>query len=112
MTEFTLTKRDAGMVVFTDLDGTLLDHETYSCGPPKNHWITRCYADARVTGLNSDFQSEVDAAYISPWGSCMAAESFLTDPLGAPQIPDGNRMVPRIPDIFARLNEAVEIDIT
>lgn len=33
MTEFTLTKLDAGMVVFTDLDGTLLDHETYSYDP-------------------------------------------------------------------------------
>ena len=33
MTEFTLTKPDAGMVVFTDLDGTLLDHETYSYSP-------------------------------------------------------------------------------
>jgi len=112
MAELSPMKPDTGMVVFGDLDGTLLDHETYSCGPPKNHWITRCYADARVTGLNSDFQSEVDAAYVSPWGSCMAAESFLTDPLGAPPIPDWNRVVPRIPDIFARLNEAVEIDNT
>ncbi|MBI4166569.1 MAG: HAD-IIB family hydrolase [Acidobacteria bacterium] len=33
MTEFTLTKPDGGMVVFTDLDGTLLDHETYSYSP-------------------------------------------------------------------------------
>ena len=33
MAEFTLTKPVAGMVVFTDLDGTLLDHETYSYRP-------------------------------------------------------------------------------
>ena len=26
-------KPDGGLVVFTDLDGTLLDHETYSYGP-------------------------------------------------------------------------------
>jgi mannosyl-3-phosphoglycerate phosphatase len=33
MARLSLMKPDAGMVVFTDLDGTLLDHETYSYSP-------------------------------------------------------------------------------
>ena len=33
MAELFQTKPDAGLVVFTDLDGTLLDHETYSYAP-------------------------------------------------------------------------------
>ena len=33
MAQLSQVKPDAGLVVFTDLDGTLLDHETYSCSP-------------------------------------------------------------------------------
>jgi len=33
MAELSQVKPDAGLVVFTDLDGTLLDHETYSYSP-------------------------------------------------------------------------------
>jgi mannosyl-3-phosphoglycerate phosphatase len=33
MAQLSQMKPDAGLVVFTDLDGTLLDHETYSCSP-------------------------------------------------------------------------------
>jgi glucosyl-3-phosphoglycerate synthase len=72
--------------------------------------ITRYYADARINGLNFDRHAEEDAVHAFVRGLRLAAESFLTDPLGAPLIPNWNRVVAAIPDIFARLNEAVELD--
>jgi len=72
--------------------------------------ITRYYADARINGLNFDRHAEEDAVHAFARALGLAAESFLADPLGAPLIPNWNRVVAAIPDIFARLNEAVEID--
>ena len=43
-----------------------------------------------------------------PWR--LATESFRADPLGVPLIPNWNRVVAAVPDIFTRLNEAVEQD--
>jgi glucosyl-3-phosphoglycerate synthase len=40
----------------------------------------------------------------------IAAEAFLADPLGAPLIPNWNRVTAAIPDIYAQLKEAVEQD--
>ena len=57
------------------------------------------------TILFRDLQSAADAR-----GLRLAAESFLAAPLGAPLIPNWNRVVAAMPDIFARLHEAVEID--
>ncbi len=74
--------------------------------------ITRYYADARINGLNFDRHAEEDAVHAFARGLRLAAESFLADPLGAPLIPNWNRVVAAIPDIFPRLNEAVEIDNT
>ena len=74
--------------------------------------ITRDYADARITGLNFDRHAEEDAVHAYVRGLRMAAESFLADPLGAPLIPNWNRVVAAMPDIFAQLNEAVELDNT
>jgi glucosyl-3-phosphoglycerate synthase len=72
--------------------------------------ITRYYADARINGLNFDRHAEEDAVHAFARGLSLASESFLADPLGAPLIPNWNRVVAAIPDIFARLSEAVEID--
>jgi glucosyl-3-phosphoglycerate synthase len=74
--------------------------------------VTRYYADARINGLNFDRHAEEDAVHAFARGLRLAAESFLADPLGAPLIPNWNRVVAAIPDIFTRLNEAVEIDNT
>ncbi|MBI4166572.1 MAG: glycosyl transferase [Acidobacteria bacterium] len=74
--------------------------------------ITRFYADARVNGLKFDRHAEEDAVHAFARGLRLAAQSFLADPLGAPLIPNWNRVVAAIPDIFARLNEAVENDNT
>jgi glucosyl-3-phosphoglycerate synthase len=74
--------------------------------------ITRYYADARINGLNFDRHAEEDALHAFARALGLAAESFLADPLGAPLIPNWNRVVAAIPDIFKRLNEAVDIDNT
>jgi glucosyl-3-phosphoglycerate synthase len=74
--------------------------------------ITRYYADARINGLSFDRHAEEDAVHAFTHGLRLAAESFLADPLGAPLIPNWNRVVAAIPDIFAQLNEAVELDNT
>jgi glucosyl-3-phosphoglycerate synthase len=72
--------------------------------------ITRYYADARINGLSFDRHAEEEAVHAFARALRLAAEDFLADPLGAPLIPNWNRVVAAIPDIFARLNEAVEID--
>jgi len=74
--------------------------------------ITRHYADARINGLNFDRHAEEEAVHAFARALRLATESFLTDPLGAPLIPNWNRVVAAMPDIFGRLNEAVEIDNT
>jgi glucosyl-3-phosphoglycerate synthase len=72
--------------------------------------ITRYHADAMINGLVFDRHAEEDAVHAFARGLRLAAESFLADPLGQPLIPNWNRIVAAIPDIFARLNEAVESD--
>jgi len=74
--------------------------------------ITRYYADARLNGLEFDRHSEEDAVHAFARGLRLAAETFLSDPLGAPLIPNWNRVVAAVPDIYARLNQAVEADNT
>jgi glucosyl-3-phosphoglycerate synthase len=74
--------------------------------------ITRYYADARINGLNFDRHAEEDAVHAFARALRLAADSFLADPLGAPLIPNWNRVVAATPDIFKRLNEAVDIDNT
>ena len=72
--------------------------------------ITRYYADARINGLIFDRHAEEEAVHSFARGLRLAAESFLSDPLGAPLIPNWNRVVAAIPNIFAQLDEAVEMD--
>jgi glucosyl-3-phosphoglycerate synthase len=72
--------------------------------------ITRYHADAMINGLNFDRHEEEEAVHAFARGLKLAAEGFLADPLGQPLIPNWNRIVAAAPDIFARLNEAVEND--
>lgn len=74
--------------------------------------ITRYNADALVNGLTYDRHAEEEAVDAFARGLRLAAESFLADPLGQPLIPNWNRVVAAIPDIYDRLNEAVECDNT
>ena len=74
--------------------------------------ITRYHADAMVNGLSFDRHAEEEAVDAFARGVRLAAESFLADPLGQPLIPNWNRVVAAMPDIYQRLNEAVECDHT
>lgn len=74
--------------------------------------ITRYHADAMVNGLSFDRHAEEEAVDAFARGLRMAAESFLADPLGQPLIPNWNRVVAAIPDIYQRLGEAVDSDNT
>jgi len=72
--------------------------------------ITRYHADASINGLAFDLHAEEEVVHAFARGLRLAGESFLADPLGQPLIPNWNRVVAAIPDIFKRLNEAVEED--
>jgi len=72
--------------------------------------ITRYHADAVINGLQYDRHAEEDAVHAFARGLRIAAESYLADPLGQSLIPNWNRIVAAMPDIFQQLNEAVEHD--
>lgn len=72
--------------------------------------ITRYHADAMINGLHFDRHGEEEAVHAFARGLKLAAEGFLADPRGQPLIPNWNRIVAAVPDIFARLKEAVEND--
>ena len=74
--------------------------------------ITRYHADAMVNGLSFDRHAEEEAVDAFARGLRLAAESYLADPLGQPLIPNWNRVVAAMPDIYQRLHEAVECDNT
>ena len=74
--------------------------------------IARYHADAMVNGLSFDRHAEEEAVDAFARGLRVAAESFLADPLGQPLIPNWNRVVAAIPDIYERLSEAVDSDNT
>jgi glucosyl-3-phosphoglycerate synthase len=74
--------------------------------------IVRYHADAMINGLEFDRHTEETAVHVFVRGLGLAAESFLADSLGTPLIPNWNRVVAAVPDIFARLEEAVEQDNT
>lgn len=72
--------------------------------------ITRYYADARINGLQFDRHAEEEAVHAFARALRLAADGFLADPLGVPLIPNWNRVVAAMPDVFKQLEEAVEID--
>jgi len=70
--------------------------------------IRRYYADASLNGLKYDLHGEDSAVLLFAQSLRSAAEEFLRDPLGAPQIPNWNRIFAAMPDIGARLQGAVD----
>jgi glucosyl-3-phosphoglycerate synthase len=73
--------------------------------------INRYYADAMLNGLEFDRHAEeLDvAAFAKSLG--LAASEFIEDPLGAPLIPNWNRVLAALPDFFERLRQAVSDDM-
>lgn len=70
--------------------------------------IRRFYADASINGLEYDLHAEDSAVLLFAQSLRAAAEDFLQNPLGAPQIPNWNRIFAAIPDIGDRLRAAVD----
>ncbi|MDX2180896.1 MAG: hypothetical protein SFV18_14970 [Bryobacteraceae bacterium] len=67
--------------------------------------IRRYAADAQINGLSFDRHAEDTAVHSFAESLRDAAKSYQDDPLGAPQIPNWNRVVAAIPGIYPRLRE-------
>lgn len=67
-------------------------------------------ADAEVNGLRYDRPQEELAAATFAGSIRIAADDCLRDPLGAPMIPDWNRVEAVLPDFLPALLEAVQSD--
>src|SRR6266536_2588509 len=63
-------------------------------------------ADAAINGLGFDRHEEEMAVATFVRGIRAAAKAFQDDPLGAPLIPNWNRVHSALPSFFAELNEA------
>ena len=73
-------------------------------------WIKRYEDDAVINSLLFDRHREGRAVETFNRALRQAGEDFLKNPLGAPQIPNWNRVHSAIPEIYDLLNEAVEAD--
>ena len=72
--------------------------------------ITRYYADALINGLELDRHEEEVAVQAFANAVGLAAEDYIKDPLGAPLIPNWNRVLAALPDFFSQLELVVEED--
>jgi glucosyl-3-phosphoglycerate synthase len=67
-------------------------------------------ADAAINGLTYDSREEKMAVATFVRSIRVAAEAYLRDPLGAPLIPNWNRVLATLPDFLDELREAVLLD--
>jgi glucosyl-3-phosphoglycerate synthase len=72
--------------------------------------ITRYHADAAINGLSFDRHDEETMVSVFSGALRLASERFLADPLGAPLIPNWNRIVSAFPDFLDELRLAVDED--
>ncbi len=72
--------------------------------------INRYHADAAINGLAFDRNEEESTVVAFAEGLRLACQRYLEDPLGAPLIPNWNRVVSALPDFYDRLLEAVAAD--
>jgi glucosyl-3-phosphoglycerate synthase len=68
------------------------------------------YADARINGLEFDRHQEEVAVTTFVRSIRVAAKAFMEDPLGAPLLPNWNRVQSALPAFLDELNEAVRLD--
>jgi len=67
-------------------------------------------ADAAINGLTFDRHEEELAVTTFVRSIRAAAKGFVDDPLGAPLIPNWNRVQSALPQFLAEMNEAVRLD--
>jgi glucosyl-3-phosphoglycerate synthase len=72
--------------------------------------IKRFRDDAALNGLEFDIHAEELAVATFANALKMASEQFLHDPLGAPLIPNWNRVLSALPSAFDQLKNAVDRD--
>jgi glucosyl-3-phosphoglycerate synthase len=72
--------------------------------------MARYQSDASINSLSFCQHEEGRAVEAFARAVGLASEEYLADPVGLPLIPDWNRVVAAIPDIFDRLLVAVEKD--
>jgi len=68
------------------------------------------HADAQINGLEFDRHQEEQAVTTFVRGIRAAAKAFQEDPLGAPLIPNWNRIQSAMPNFLEELNEVVRQD--
>ncbi|MGA8864374.1 MAG: hypothetical protein WBM09_04135 [Gallionella sp.] len=67
-------------------------------------------ADAMINGLDFDRHEEAKAVETFTNAIGLAAQTFMENPMSTPLIPNWNRVISAIPDIFGMLRIAVEED--
>ena len=72
--------------------------------------LLRFHHDAMLNGLDFDRHMEETAVEAFARGVQIASKQFLEDPLGIPLIPNWNRVIAAIPDMFDQLRDAVRAD--
>ena len=72
--------------------------------------ITRYHADAMINGLIFDRHDEETAVETFARALKLATEDFFADPLGAPLIPNWNRVSSALPGFLGAVRDAVEAD--
>lgn len=72
--------------------------------------LMRYEGDAAINGLEFDRHEEALAVDTFTRGISMAAKTISEDPLGAPLVPNWNRVISAIPGIFDELKDAVDAD--
>jgi glucosyl-3-phosphoglycerate synthase len=72
--------------------------------------ILRYHADAMINALKFDRHEEESAVETFARALRLAMEEFFADPLGAPLIPNWNRISSALPGFLGALREAVDAD--
>lgn len=95
-----------GIKLDTGLFDTLLSAYVRRAEDTLRHYA----ADAAINGLNFDRHEEELAVATFVRSVRSASRVFLEDPLGAPLIPNWNRVQSALPHFLDELNEAVRLD--
>ena len=100
------TMASEGIKLDTGLFDTLLSAYVRKAEDTLRHYS----ADARINHLEFDRHQEELAVATFVGRIRAAAKAFLEDPLGAPLIPNWNRIQSALPSFLEDLNEAVKLD--
>jgi len=100
------TMASEGIKLDTGLFDTLLSAYVRKAEDTLRHYA----ADAQINGMEFDRHQEELAVTTFVRSIRVAAKAFLDDPLGAPLIPNWNRVQSALPNFLDELNEAVRLD--